>query len=158
MISSSGFEQIPSSLLTISLLDEEENDKVHEEIDLCRSRKSSNMAGNLDPDQPTRAKPKQTLLAIEHRTCLWLYLTIEGISGTFKNKLWPNSELIKWLPSSVEDAYEKILDKVPERQREVLKMILHIIVAACHPVKVGEIAAGIATSSDLRFYKDSDLA
>jgi hypothetical protein len=117
------------------------------------------LAGDLDLDQPTGTKPRQILLAIEHQTCLWLYLTIDGIGGTFKNKRWPNLESIKWLPSSVEDAYEKILDKVPERQREAVKTILHIIVTACHPVKVGEIAvaAGIATSSDLRFYKDSDL-
>lgn len=105
-------------------------------------------------------QPGQILLAIEHRTCLWLYLTIDGIGDTFKNKRWPNLESIKWLPSSVEDAYEKILDKVPERQREVVKRILHIIVTARRPMKVGEIAlaAGIATSSDPWFYKDSDLA
>ena len=72
-------------------------------------------------------------------------------------RTWSRS---KWLPWSVEDAYEKILDKVPERQREVVKRILHIIVTACRPVKVGEIAVavGIATSSDPWFYKDSDLA
>src|SRR5271156_180388 len=118
------------------------------------------LAGDLDLDQPTGAKPRQILLAIEHRTCLWLYLTIDGIGDTFKNKRWPNLESIKWLPSSVEDAYEKILDKVPERQREVVKRILHIIVTARRPVKVGEtaVAAGIATSSDPQFYKDSDLA
>jgi len=68
-------------------------------------------------------------------------------------------ESIKWLPSSVEDAYEKILDKVPERQREMLKRMLHIIVTARRSVKGGEIAvaAGIATPSDPRFYNDSDL-
>jgi len=105
------------------------------------------LARDLDLDQPTGAKPRQILLAVEHRTCLWLYLTIDGIGDTFKNKRWPNLESIKWLPSSVEDAHEKILDKVPERQKEVLKRILHIIVTARRPVKGGEIAvaAGIAT-------------
>jgi hypothetical protein len=98
------------------------------------------LAGDLDLDQPTGAKPRQILLAIEHRTCFWLYLTIDGIGDTFKNKLRPNLGSIKWHPSSVEDAYEKILDKVPERQREVVKRILHIIVTARRPVKVGEIA------------------
>jgi hypothetical protein len=118
------------------------------------------LAGDLDLDQPIGAKSRQILLATEHRTCLWLCLTIDGFGDTFKNKLWPNLESIKWLPSSVEDAYEKTLDKVPERQREVVKTILHIIVTTRRPVKVGEIAvaAETATSSDPRFCKDSDLA
>jgi hypothetical protein len=61
----------------------------------------------------------------------------------FKNKLWPNLESIKWLPSSIEGAHEKVSDKFPERQRGE-DDIAHYVTTRC-PAKVGEIAvaAGI---------------
>jgi hypothetical protein len=47
-----------------------------------------------------------------------------------------------------------------EKQKGVMKTILHIIVSMRRPLTVGEmaVAAGIATSSDPRFHNDSDLA
>jgi hypothetical protein len=49
---------------------------------------------------------------MEHRTYLWLYLAIDHIYNTYRDSLRPDDESLESLPSSVEAAYEKILEKV----------------------------------------------
>jgi len=89
------------------------------------------------------------LLKMEHRTYLWLYLAIEGIHETYRTSLRPEKASITSLPSSVEDAYENFLSRVPKQQENNVRKILLIIVGARRPLTLQEmaIALGIATST-----------
>jgi ankyrin repeat protein len=142
------FRKTLDDLPTIRLRGEEENDKIRQEIDMVIRMRVAKLATDLKLDGHTKEQLKAKLLKMEHRTYLWLYLAIEGIYKTYQNSLRPEKASIKSLPSSVEDAYEKILSRVGEEQRGNVKKILQIVVGARRPLTVQEMAMalGIATS------------
>ncbi|KAG9852947.1 purine and uridine phosphorylase, partial [Aureobasidium melanogenum] len=154
-----GFQHIPPSLPAIRLRGEEENDQICAEINLVINLRVLQLANELGLRESTSSRLEQTLMAMEHRTYLWLHLAIDDIRTTLQDSLRPDEEPIESVPSSVEGAYEKILGRVPEARRQKVKLILHIIVGARRPLKVGEmaLALGYATSKQHRTSADAQI-
>lgn len=100
------FQRIPNDLPTIRLRGEEENEQIHQEIDLVIRMRVGKLATDLKLDGQTKHQLETKLLAMEHRTYLWLYLAIQDIYETYRNSLRPEKAAIKSLPSSVEDVRE----------------------------------------------------
>lgn len=88
---------------------------------------------------------------MENRTYLWLYLAINSICEAFEGTPRPEDVSIDLLPSSVEDAYEKILTKVKGINKETITHVLQIVVGARRPLSIGELAVslGVAMSKEL---------
>ncbi|RMZ87896.1 hypothetical protein DV736_g4876, partial [Chaetothyriales sp. CBS 134916] len=130
-LSTAEFQQTLHDLPMIRLRGEEENDQIHQEIDL----------GQMETQ----------LLEMEHRTYLWLHLAIEDIKVTYQRSFRLEEASIVSLPTSVEDTYEKILNRIAEQQRNNAKKILQIVVGTRRPLHIEEmaIALGIATSTQL---------
>jgi ankyrin repeat protein len=147
-----GFQQIPTSLPVIRLQGEHENDQIHEEINRVIHVRVSQLADELDLRESTSARLEQNLLAMEHRTYLWLHLAIDDIRMTLRDSFRPDEESIESVPSSVETAYEKILTRVTQAQHQKVKLILQIIVGARRPLALSEmaLALGLATSKQHR--------
>jgi ankyrin repeat protein len=147
-----GFEQIPPSLPAIRLRGEQENDQIHAEINRVIHVRVSQLANELDLHESISARLEQNLLAMEHRTYLWLHLAIDDIRMTLQDSFRPDEESIESVPSSVEGAYEKILARVAKAQHHKVKLILQIIVGARRPLAVSEmaLALGLATSKQHR--------
>jgi ankyrin repeat protein len=139
------FREIGPRLPTIRLHGERKNDRIHKEIDLVIRRKVATLADENALSHSTTEKLKQKLLDMKNRTYLWLHLAIQDIKNTFKRSLQPDSESIEslLLPTSVEDAYEKILTRVPDTQKEVVTHIFHIIVGARRPLTTCEMAMSL---------------
>ncbi|KAJ5646949.1 hypothetical protein N7490_003321 [Penicillium lividum] len=129
---------------------EEENDRIHTEINLVLKIRLKELA---------KVRIERQLLKIEHHTYLWLYLAINDIRTTFKSGLWPIENSIILIPPSVNAAYEKILSRVPADNMDLVKKILEIIVVARRPMAIQEmaIALGIATNSEARIIMGSGL-
>ncbi|KAI4779146.1 hypothetical protein E4T52_05970 [Aureobasidium sp. EXF-3400] len=154
-----GFQHIPPSLPAIRLRGEEENDQICTEINRVINLKVLQLAKDLDLRESTSSRLEKILLSMEHRTYLWLHLAIDDIRTTLQDSLKPDEEPIDSIPSSVEGAYEKILSRVPEKRRQKVALILHIIVGARRPLAVGEIslALGLATSKQHRTSADAQI-
>ncbi|KAI9659868.1 MAG: hypothetical protein M1821_001220 [Bathelium mastoideum] len=153
------FQKTLDNLPTIRLRGEEENDRIHGEIDLVVREKVNKVAANLELDDQTKDQLEAKLLKMEHRTYLWLYLAIEGIYQTFRSSWRPEEASIESLPSTVEDAYEKMLTRVDEKQRDKVKKILLIVIGARRPLTIQEmaIALGIATTTHPRPISEARL-
>ncbi|OQV10037.1 hypothetical protein CLAIMM_14092 [Cladophialophora immunda] len=145
------FQRTLNDLPTIHLRGEEENDQIHREIDLVIRMRVEKLAADLELDIHTKDQLETRLLEMEHRTYLWLYLAIQGIYETYRNSLRPAEASIESLPLSVEDAYDKILNRISGQQKGIVKKVLLIVVGARRPLHVEEmaIALGIATSTQL---------
>ncbi|KAJ9654757.1 hypothetical protein H2198_006275, partial [Neophaeococcomyces mojaviensis] len=143
------FRKTLEDLPSIRLQGEEENDQIGQEIDLVIRMRVAKLATDLKLARQIKEQLEGKLLKMEHRTYLWLYLAIEGIYETYRTSLRPQEASIESLPSTVEDAYEKILSRVTEKQKGDVKKILQIVVGARRPLTVQEIAIllGIATSA-----------
>ncbi|KAJ5410107.1 uncharacterized protein N7487_004466 [Penicillium crustosum] len=144
----------------LHLKGEEENDQIRKEIDLFVKLEVKKLAleERLSPD--IQQQLEQQLLKMEHRTYLWLHLTIGHIQIEFHRSLLSTEEAIKAMqinklvPESVNDAYTKILSRVSSdaHEAETAKKILQIIVAARRPLTTVEMAMalGIANSPQSR--------
>ncbi|KAE8384523.1 hypothetical protein BDV23DRAFT_189147 [Aspergillus alliaceus] len=100
------------------------------------------------------------LLPIPNQTYLWVTLTMDVINRTPGFTRGNIRDAIKNIPSTVNDAYEKILSqsKAPERA----KTILHALVTATRPLSVGEMSMLMAfhqacqSSADIEDYLESE--
>ncbi|KAK5210764.1 hypothetical protein LTR47_001484 [Exophiala xenobiotica] len=143
------FQKTLYDLPTIRLRGEEENDSIHEEIDLVIRMRVKKLATHKKLDDITKDQLMTQLLGMQHRTYLWLHLAIDSIYQTFHDCLRLEEASIESLPSTVEEAYEKILARVTQEQKDTVKKILQIVVGAHRALTIQEmaIALGIATSA-----------
>ena len=109
------------------------------------------LAADLNLNTQTEHLIETELLKMKHRTYLWLHLAKEDIYQTYRKSLRRNQESIKLIPSTVEQAYEKILSRISKEDESTVRQILRIIVGARRPLAINEmaIALGVATSTKL---------
>ena len=85
---------------------------------------------------------KQKISSIENRTYLWVALIfpeLEKNAGLSKTRL---SSIIDQIPTTVQEAYEKILSRSLDRQRA--RNLLHLVVAALRPLTLIEMNVALA--------------
>jgi ankyrin repeat protein len=140
----------------IHLCGEEENDQIHEEINLVVKVKVAKLGERLNLHTQKQRQLERELLHMGHRTYLWLYLAIDHIETALKDSFWPDQEPIPLIPKDVNDAYEKILTRVTPKQEVTVKKILQIVVGARRPLSVREMAMALGVA--LRHAKTADEA
>ncbi|KAL3422946.1 Ankyrin repeat domain-containing protein 50-like protein 3 [Phlyctema vagabunda] len=151
------FLQIPASLPTIHLSGEMESDKIGKEIDLVIRERVKGLAYRNSLSETTSQYLEQWLLKMENRTYLWLHFAMHSIEDKFRTSLQPDSESIESLelPSSINDAYEKILRNIKSSDEKRATTIFHIILGARRPLLIGEIAVALQLAmnpdADARF-------
>jgi hypothetical protein len=87
------------------------------------------------------------LKSMDHRTYLWLYLTLDIIKesrSSFKKRS-AVEELLSGLPEQVSDAYEKILSRSTDQT--LTKILLDIVLAAVRPLTVDEANTALTLAS-----------
>ncbi|ROT35327.1 ankyrin [Sodiomyces alkalinus F11] len=156
----SGFGGIPSELPSIRLAGEESNADISDEINLVIRQKIQAAGDKLHPDQEVRDALQARLLATAHRTYLWLHLVWDELDNSSKRTKKAFLKKIDSLPSTVEGAYENILNIHGRGRREEVETLLHIVVGARRPLTLSEmdVAFELATESPgaLR-HEDLDL-
>ncbi|KAE8553411.1 hypothetical protein EYB25_004793 [Talaromyces marneffei] len=142
------FRPVTECFPQIHLRGEEENDQIHEEINLVAKVKLAELEKGLDLRADTQERLERELCEMKHRTYLWLCLAIDDIKTTLKHSLRPDRETIPPLPKNVPEAYERILDRVSPDQKPKVETILRIIIGARRPLTVQEMAMalGVATT------------
>jgi ankyrin repeat protein len=144
----SKFQEIPQDLPTIRLQGEYENDQISDEIDLVIPMRMNKLAASLNMKPHIKEQLETTMLSMKNRTYLWLHLALNAFEVAYRDSS-RHEQVLESLPSSVEDAYEKILDKVTKDQKGMSEKVLMIVIGARRPFNIQEmaIALGIATSS-----------
>ncbi|KAK5202772.1 hypothetical protein LTR41_011483 [Exophiala xenobiotica] len=141
------FRKKLNDLYMIRLRGEDENDQIHREINLVIRKRLTELTRNLELNHRTVRELEDNLLKMGHRTYLWLYLAIEGIYETYRNCIRPEQASVELLPTTVEDAYDKILSRVLDKEKAKVKMILQILVGARRPLTVEEMAISLGIAS-----------
>ena len=144
-----GFQRLEDKLPTIHLSgeNEEEVDKISQEIDLVIRAKVKDVPGLSEEEQNVLGKE---LTAVPNRTYLWVHLVFNVImDGIFYTQESLRS-MTRKLPQSVEEAYDKILSK--SRDIGLTRKLLHIVVAAKEPLTLKEMALALAIRSSHRSF------
>lgn len=158
-----GFYSATKLFPRIHIRGEEENEQIHDEINLIVKLRVRELGRIEGLERSTLQRIEKQLLQMEHRTCLWLQLAMDDIRIMLRDSLRPEDEMIRLIPSSVDAAYDKILNRAPPAKQVEVKMILQIIVGARRPLKIEEMAVALgvglkaASSADLRSAATSGL-
>ncbi|CAI7644417.1 unnamed protein product [Penicillium bialowiezense] len=150
------FAKLTRKIPTIRLAGEEETEGISEEITVVIKAKVAELAENCNLDEELRLALRDRLCEIPNRTYLWLHLTFDAVEkgiSTSKTRAKLRG-LIDNLSESVEDAYEEILAKSPDREKA--RQILQLIIAARRPLAVSEIDIALEIKSSSSDYESLD--
>ena len=150
------FQRLTNKLPTIRLAGENETELIRREIDLVIKSRVPEIAEELGLDNSAELSLQNDLLAMTHRTYLWLKLVLEVI----RNRLDVTTEkrlrkIVGIIPDTVDKAYEAILDRSKDRERA--KKLLHTIVSAVRPLTLQEMNIALAIEEGCTSYEDLDL-
>jgi len=140
------FKEATSRWPHVRLRGEDENDRIHQEIDLVIKQRMQDLTSEFSLAYDVRERLERQLLNMRNRTYLWLHLAMEEVREICRDSIYPDDIQIISLPTSVEDAYERILCKIKERQRTLARHILLIIVGARRPLSVQEMALALGAT------------
>ena len=126
----------------IQLDGDEKSQEISQEITLVIEYSVPRVAPSLSEND--QAKVIEHLKGTAHRTYLWLHLMLKEIEHNIvayntEKKL---ASIIKKLPTSVYDAYERILERSTDR--ESARKILQIVIAAKRALTVSEMNVALA--------------
>ncbi|KAK5956219.1 hypothetical protein OHC33_002794 [Knufia fluminis] len=138
------FEQSTSQWPHLRLRGEDENEQIHQEINLVIKKQVHDLGEEFALSHDSQERLQQQLLHMQHRTYLWLHLAMDNVRETYQNSLYPDTVVIDALPPSVEEAYERLLQRISVKQRPIARQVLLIIVGARRPLKIGEMAWALA--------------
>ena len=152
------FEQTTSRWPHIRLRGEDENEQIHQEINLVIKKRVHDLGEEFSLSHGSRERLQQQLLHMQHRTYLWLHLAMEDVRETYQNSLYPDKVVIDALPPSVEEAYERLLQKISAKQQPTARQVLLIIVGARRALKIGEMAWALGAVQAQQFGTQSLVA
>ncbi|KAJ6028545.1 hypothetical protein N7540_004121 [Penicillium herquei] len=149
----SAFQNLEKESPTIHLNAESEVevDKISREIDLVIASRVREVAERKSLEPIEHAFLQEQMTSMQHRTYLWVTLTmefIEKIPGFTKGNV--RRAMGAEIPTSVNDAYSKILDRSPNIIKA--RKLLHIIIAAKRPLLVEQLSLALA----IQKYDQSD--
>ena len=120
---------------------DEKTEIISEEINIVIDTKLEAVTQGMKPQD--REAIAHHLKSAENRTYLWLHLALDFIKSKFttqrtQKKMIPS--ILKELPSSVNRAYVKILEKIKDTSEyERSKAIFQIVIAARRPLTIREL-------------------
>lgn len=137
-------ERTTSTWPHICLRGEDENDENHKGINLAIEQRIQELAQEFDLGLGECESLRQRLTQMQHRTYLWLHLAMEEVPEVCQDNIYAEKLRIVSLPSSVEDAYERLLRRTQDRHGSLAERVLLIIVGARRPLSVEEMALALS--------------
>lgn len=129
-------------------IDDPEIAGIAEEIDAVinyRLKKLANRSDHPPPDSVIQ-RLRSILTANQNRTYLWLRLVFDLLDRNFNAR--DNSEwlkLIRKIPDSVENTYERLLQDVEDEYYHKVCVILSIVMASFRPLKIEELDLAVSS-------------
>lgn len=138
------FQPLENGLQTIYLSGDNESEvsKIAVEIDLNIQYRTQELAAKLNLQPSERQVLDDGLTRVPNRTYLWVHLVFGVLESLIVCSQSTLEKTVNELPSTVDKAYESILDRSPDSRKR--RTILHIIVAAKRPLSLGEMAMVLA--------------
>jgi hypothetical protein len=151
------FQLLKNALPTIHLSGEGEVEanKIEQEINLVIQRRVEEIGAKLELENHERSFLRQELLLIPNRTYLWVTLIFDMVEKTLSYTNKRLREMIKTLPRTVDEAYERILNQSPDKEKA--RKLLHLVVGAVRPLTVSEMRMALAVDPAHSEYASLDL-
>ncbi|KAK5991264.1 Ankyrin repeat domain-containing protein 50 [Cladobotryum mycophilum] len=152
----SKFHGLLDAFPNIRIPGEEESDTISQEVNRVITYRVNRLSEKKNLAPQTKSHLETKLLKIEHRTYLWVYLIFDYLEEEHFKKT-PNGieSAIATLPSSINQAYEQILNK--SKKDGMVRKALSIILAASRPLKLSEMNIALNIEYTSKSFQDLDL-
>ncbi|KAH7021405.1 uncharacterized protein B0I36DRAFT_251836, partial [Microdochium trichocladiopsis] len=120
--------------------------QISEEIDMVIAARLKIIAHRLGLSSPTQEALQQKLTSQTQRTYLWAYLVLDELEKALEFDKRSLQATIETLPSTVEEAYDAILNRSGRPER--VKKLLTLILAARNPLTLRQMAEVWALEAD----------
>lgn len=152
-----GFHDIQTKLPVIHLRGEghSESEKIAREIDLVVEARITRLCTKLQLAEPEERVVRREMRRKPNRTYLWIYLVFEVLESSVSHSSTQIEEHIRNMPATVEDAYEKILSRSPDKNKA--RKLLHMVLAAKRPLRLKEMAAAMTIERNHTSYSQLDI-
>ena len=145
------FRKNTKDMSSISLKGEEESEKISKEINRVIEDQIPRISGTFE--YPLKLEVQKALVehlkSMKNRTYLWLHLVLDVIRETQESTKDRLKTLIDTIPESVDKAYERILNKIKNRDWVMARRLFHIIVVAAAPLTLREMNIALAIEEKL---------
>jgi ankyrin repeat protein len=138
---------------------EEESEAISQEVNLVISYRAELLAEEIRLPDKIRDDLVTHLTSTEHRTYLWVHLVFDYLKSKGLKKTKKGIEsATKSLPTTVNQAYERILAKPKDlRDQVVVRRALAIILAANRPLTLSELNLALEIDETTQTLQDVDL-
>ncbi|KAL9040923.1 MAG: hypothetical protein Q9214_004294, partial [Letrouitia sp. 1 TL-2023] len=149
-----GFDKLLEASSNIELAGNDESTSIQKEIDLVIEYKVLNLQreNRLMPEVANYLKKR--LHGIEHRTYLWLHLLWKIIRDTLSGTKSEMDRLIDNLPNGIQESYEILLEKCPDR--DFARRLLQIVLVAARPLTLEEVDVALHVNKQTLSYTELD--
>jgi hypothetical protein len=150
------FRSLLDAFPKIHIPGEEQSEVISHEVNSVIRHRVIQLSKTKDLSPSVTNHLEKKLKETPHRTYLWLYLLFNYLENeNFKKTLRAVEDLIKTLPKSVNEAYDRVLKR--SRQPLVAKKALSIILAASRPLTLSEMNVAMNTNEAAQTIYDLDL-
>jgi ankyrin repeat protein len=150
------FRGLLKSFPHIHIPGEEESDTISDEVNRVIKFRVEQLTEIQNLTANIQADLLDALLKIEHRTYLWVHLVFDYLeSKGFKKTRAGVESATKTLPKTVNQAYEKILDK--SEKRSIVRKALTIILAAKGALTLSELNIAMEIGPAMHSAQELDL-
>lgn len=135
---------------------EEESETISYEVNHVITHRVNQLSQKKNLSSKVRKKLDEGLRKTPHRTYLWVYLVFNYLEEEdFKKTAKGVESALKIIPTSVNAAYEQILNKSKDRSK--VRKVLSIILAASQPLTLSEMNIAVNIEDTSQSINDLDL-
>ncbi|CAH0042641.1 unnamed protein product [Clonostachys rhizophaga] len=154
----SKFHNLRNSPPNIHIRGEEESNTISQEVNRVIAYRIKQLAREKSLSQKRRMYLKQKMQQTRHRTYLWVSLVFNYLEKEiFKTTAKGIDAILSVLPTSVNEANERLLNKNNSADRSVVRKALSIVLAANRPLSLAEMNIAMSVEGSHQSFGDLDL-
>ncbi|KAH7322566.1 hypothetical protein B0I35DRAFT_183940 [Stachybotrys elegans] len=154
----SEFSNLLHSFPNIRIPGEEESETISQEVNHVITCRINQLSTTKRLNSDIKSHLEKRLQETSHRTYLWVHLVFDYLEGVdFKKTLKGLESTMTTLPKSVNEAYEKILNKSNDKERRMVRKVLSVILAASRPLTLSEMNVAVNIEDTSESFRDLDL-
>ncbi|KAL3441722.1 hypothetical protein BJX65DRAFT_299543 [Aspergillus insuetus] len=135
---------------------EEESEAISYEVNHVITHRINQLSQKKNLSAEVRRRLEEGLRKTPHRTYLWVYLVFNYLEEEdFKKTVKGAESALRIIPTTVNAAYEQILNK--SKNRSKVRKVLSIILAASQPLTISEMNVAVNVEETSQSIDDLDL-
>ncbi|KAK8005903.1 hypothetical protein PG991_012200 [Apiospora marii] len=140
------FNELKSKWPTIHITGENEHEmqQIQDEIRIVICARAKALKQKLKLQDEEYAALLEGITRVKNRTYLWAALVFDVVQNAIVTNCSEIEAIIRELPRSVEEAYEKILSRNQGRAKDKAKKVMQIVIAAKRPLTLEEMSQALA--------------